>query len=187
MSTLGASGSDALTSTTGSLRIAVTVNVPVRSLTLAVIPATKNTSCLPQQRAGAMAVQLTRDHNCLLSVGTIMITNGGVSSHIDVAGSDAIPADGGKHWTLCGGGGQVCTGKSGRPGRDQFQATTLAGSKKAIPGTVLGYAPLCDTAFDSGAGCAAAAGQATSEGLTVLVASPSTDASSAFATEREVL
>jgi hypothetical protein len=179
---LGTGGSNALTTTSAPLQITVTVNVPVRSLTVNVVQPTKNAGCLPQQRAGAMAVLLTRDRNCQLPLGTVVITNGETPSHVDVAGSDAVPADAAKHWTLCGDGGQPCTGKSGRPGRDQFQATTLGGTKKTSSGTILRYAPLCDTAFDQGSGCNAASGQTANEGLAVLVPSLSTDTSTTFTT-----
>jgi len=130
-----------------------------------------------------MAVVFSRFRDCRLPLGTVVITNGEVLSHVDVAGSDAVPADGGKHWTLCGGGAaQPCTGRHGRPGRDQFQAITLGGPKKASPGTILGYAPLCDIAFDQGSGCTATSGQSANEGLAARVPSLSTDTSNTFAT-----
>jgi hypothetical protein len=132
-----------------------------------------------------MAVVLARNRNCQLPVGTVTIANGSAPAHIDVAGSDAIPADGGTHWTLCGGVGQTCTGKNDRPGRDQLQATTLGGTKKPSPGTTLTYTPLCDTAFGQGIqtfDCAADAGQTANEGLAVLAPTFSTDTSATFTT-----
>lgn len=156
--------------------------MPVRSLVVTLFPPMKNAGCRPLQRAGAIAVQITRDRNCQLPVGTVLITNGGAPSHVEIAGSDAVPSDGEKHWTLCGGVGQLCTGKNGRPGRDQFEATTLGGVKKTISGTTLTYTPLCDIAFAPGSGCTAAAGQTASEGLALLVPTISTDTASTFTT-----
>jgi hypothetical protein len=159
------------------------VAVPVRSLTITVQSPSSNEGCTPKQQSVAVAVMLSSDTNCQLPIGTIVITNGAVAAHIDVTGSDAIPADGGKHWTLCGGNGTTCTGKNAKPGPDQYQLTTLGGSKKPRPGTTLSYDPQCDAAYDLSTGktgCTATPKQTANEGTSILVPSSSTDPSSSF-------
>jgi len=102
-----------------------------------------------------------------------------------VVGADAVPADGGKHWTLCGAADRPCLGKHARPGADQLDATTLAGAKKPTAGVTLDYMPLCDIAFglaNGSSSCAASPGQHADEGLTILVATGSTDSSKLFTT-----
>jgi hypothetical protein len=177
-------GASATASVPGArVQVTVSVAVPVRSLTIAIVPPSGSPGCTPQQASGAVVLLLNRGENCQLPVGTIRITNGGVAAHIDVTGSDAVPGDRGKHWTLCGGSGLPCTGKRNRPGKDQFQVTTAGGTKKPIPATTLTYNAQCDTAYDLAAGllaCSATPGQAGNEGLSALVASSSTDSSLTF-------
>src|SRR5215469_15490230 len=151
----------------GTLRLAQSATVPVRSLTLSIKLPAGGQSCTVKQQAAAVSVSLFRNEDCQLPVGTLVIQNGGVPSHIEVSGSDAVPADAGRHWTLCGGTGSACTGKRGRPGPNQFQSTTLGGTKKPNAATILTYAVQCDTAFDLAIGtpgCVATAGQKTDEG-----------------------
>jgi hypothetical protein len=167
------------------VHVTVSVVVPVRSLTITIQPPSGNPGCTPALQSGAVTLLLTQGQNCQLPVGTLTITNGNVPAHVAVTGSDAIPTDGGKHWTLCGGSGMTCTGKRNRPGRDQFQITTVGGTKKPTPATTITYSMQCDAAFDLATGtpgCAATAGQIGREGLNTLVASTSTDTSPTFTT-----
>lgn len=168
-----------------TVRLTLSAAVPVRSLTLSIKPPTGAQSCTVRQQAAAVSLTLSRNDDCQLPVGTLVIQNGRVPSHIEVSGSDAVPADGGKHWTLCGGTGSACTGKRGRPGPNQFQSATLGGTKKPTSATILTYAAQCDTAFDLATGtpgCVATASQTTNEGINALVASSSTDTSTTFTT-----
>jgi hypothetical protein len=167
------------------LHMTVSIAVPVRSLTISVKPPTGKQSCTAGQQAAAVAVSLSRTSDCQLPVGTIVIQNGAVSSHIQVSGSDAVPTDAGKHWTLCGVNDSACAGKRGRPGANQFQIATVGGSKRPTVGTILSYATQCDTAFDLGTatqGCVAKPRQTAGEGISALVASSSTDTSATFIT-----
>jgi hypothetical protein len=177
---LGASSA----SSRAQLHLTVNVAVPVRSLTIAVQNTSGVQGCSPAQQSGAVVISFTANKDCQLAVGTIKITNGASAGHVDVTGSDAIPSDGGKHWTLCGGIGQACTGKRGRPGKDQLQTATLGGSvRKPAQGTILTYNPQCDAAYDLSTGtqgCVASAGQVANEGLNIFVAATSTDPAKTF-------
>jgi hypothetical protein len=168
-----------------TLQIGLTATVPVRSLTISVRPAGAGTSCSATLRNSAVSIAFAPTDDCRLQVGTVTITNGALPAHIDVVGADATPADGGKHWTLCGTPNRPCLGKHARPGTDQLAAATIAGAKKPTTGTSLDYTPACDTAFGLATGnptCTASARQQADEGLTILVATSSTDTSKLFAT-----
>lgn len=110
----------------------------------------------------------------------ITITNGTAASHIDVQGADAVPSDAGTHWTLCTVGTSSCLGSSNQPGQDQF------GERVDVSGQAdpwLTNSTQCDTAFDAPtSSCAATAGQATTETLTLVGPSGSTDTSTTFST-----
>ena len=87
----------------------------------------------------------------------VTVRNGVAPARIEVSGGNAVPADGGRQWTLCGGhGGAACAGGKGAPGADQYTERTVGQlTKKATAeGPLLTGAPACDTAFSS-AGCGA--------------------------------
>lgn len=110
----------------------------------------------------------------------ITITNGTASSHIDIQGADAIPSDAGTHWTLCTAGTTACTGSGGEPGQDQFaERSDISGQESPW----LTASAQCDSAFDApNTSCAATAGQAATETLTLVGPSGSTDPSTTFTT-----
>src|SRR4029077_15895844 len=91
----------------------VTITVAVRSITVSPSTATFNTCSL----SGTSTGSTLEFPNGLCTTGTsyITITNGAAAGHVDVNGADAIPADNGTHWTLCGSGSSSCL-----PGTDQF-------------------------------------------------------------------
>ena len=106
----------------------------------------------------------------------IIVTNTGAAGHIDITGSNAVPADNLTPWTLCD-EGPSCTGPSNRPGQDQAAVRSL-GVVGAVNGPFLSTNPQCDTAFS--AGCAAATGQNTAEFLQLTGPTASTDGSDTF-------
>jgi hypothetical protein len=170
---------------TATLRLTLSAAVPVRSLTLSIEPPNGKQPCTMSQQAAAVTVSLSPKGDCQLPVGTLVIQDGRAPSQIEVSGSDAVPADAGRHWTLCGGTGSACTGKHGGPGANQLKITTVGGAKKPTDATILSYAAQCDTAFDLAtgtAGCVASAGQTADEGIGAVVPSSSTDASTTFTT-----
>ena len=108
----------------------------------------------------------------------LTITNGTASSHIDIQGADAVPSDAGTHWTLCTVGITSCTGAANEPGQDQFGERSDVGGQE---GPWLSTSAQCDTAFDAPtSSCAATAGQVTTETLTLVGPSGSTDTSTQF-------
>lgn len=148
---------------------------PVRSVTVS--PATTTfDSCKTAAGVSSGGVMTPPDGSCATSGGDdVTITNGPSFGHIDVAGADAVPADGGVHWNLCGGAGTACSGASGAPGVDQFSLSDTAGGH-ASP--VLTGTPQCDTGFS--ADCSASAGQSATETLDLEGPATSTDNSGSF-------
>ena len=107
--------------------------------------------------------------------------NGNTTEVIDVQGRAMIPSDGtGTPWQLCSGPGSVsCTGTSAQPGTDQFSE---AGS--STDGTMqIGTTTTCDAAGPAG-NCSGgvAAGSSTSEHLSMVGPSSSSDTSPTFST-----
>jgi hypothetical protein len=119
------------------------------------------------------------------------ITNGGVSSDIDVAGQDAAPSDNGDPWTLCGAspmGSQACGGTgsvqlpvsvTSPPAVNQYIEETVHPESSA--GVALSDFPQCDLAFSVG-NCEASANQSEAESLIIEGPESSTDTSSTFTT-----
>lgn len=128
------------------------------------------------------------DANNLLT--PISIANTGASGHVQVLGSNAVPADTGTNWTLCVPvlpvpGGVACTGPAGvHPGRDQFlEFTNPAGL--GGPGTDLTSIAHCDPAINEqnlSDQCALAGGATAQEFLIIGGPTVSTDASTSFTT-----
>jgi len=112
--------------------------------------------------------------------GTITLTNSGnVAGHINVLAGDAVPSDGGTHWTLCGGaGGPACAGST--PGANQYQERTVkAGSSS---GVVLANGAQCDAALEGSSCQPLAPGASGSEYLAITAPASSSDTSSSYHT-----
>jgi hypothetical protein len=152
-----------------------TVNIATRSVT--VTPSSLTFDSCSDNNTNSTGTYLTYPNGDCLTTGTVTVTNGNQPSHIGVSGADAIPADNGTHWTLCGGNGTGCT-NSGFPGQDQFgeQGHSPSGSSPYLTSL-----PQCDTSFS--AACAATAGQGNSLiRLELIGPSASTDPSLSFST-----
>ena len=150
---------------------------PVRSVTVSPAVVTYG-DC-----SGAYRRALSFPNGRCVSAG-VQVRNGAAPARIEVAGAAAVPADGGRRWTLCGGAGApACSGPSEAPGSDQYSERT-AGQERA-PGaagdTLLSDAPECDLAFGS-AGCRARPGQIASERLALTGPAASSDRSTTFTT-----
>jgi hypothetical protein len=101
--------------------------------------------------------------------GTFPITvqNTGITAKIWVSASNAVPADNGKQWLLCGAGSQVaCTGLAGKPGVSQYRAQTAA--KDDVNSTELTTKFACDSVFDATGGCFASRRQSRAEGIKLI-------------------
>jgi hypothetical protein len=163
-----------------------TIDVGVRSLTVSP-PAVS--ICSP-------ASPLTSPNGDCPSSDFIAVTNGPVGGHIDVNGTDAVPSDGGTHWTLCSyyvdcaGPG---FGSGHLPGSDQYATgayQTYDQFGDAV-GPFLENSPECDTSWSGLAGARVSglgvcvpvsANQTASEYLYVRGPSSSTDQSPTFTT-----
>jgi len=164
-------------STSGSST--ASINVAVRSITVA--PGAVNFDVCDQNGTATGSTLTFPNGRCATSAANVVtITNGSAPGHIDVQGADAIPADGGTHWTLCG-GGILCTGNNGVPGQDQFAEQD--GGPNGAPGPFLvtgDRGAQCDTGFSSN--CSAGSNQGVTESLHMAGPSGSTDNSRAFTT-----
>ena len=148
-----------------------TINVAVRSLTVSPASVTYS-QCYDSSLNSTGAAIVIPGGYCQGLDNNISITNGSVAGHIDVQGSDAVPADNGTHWTLT---------SNNVPGTDQFLEETTS-TPNGFSGPKLATAPACDTAFDETTHCAASAGQTGSEKLYVVAPSATTDPSTSFTT-----
>src|SRR5947209_15634837 len=133
----------------GSVSATVTVAPPaIRSLTVSP-SAISFGSCEDAAGAPSPAGLAIPHGTCRTPDGTgadapITITNGDVASQIDVSGGDALPADNGQHWTLCGTGASCSA--FGAPGADQFSLDLRAVGNTAVQPR-LGTTPACDNVF----------------------------------------
>jgi hypothetical protein len=132
--------------------------------------------------------------NGLCESAPITITNGGAGGRIEVSGGNAVPSDQVTNWSLCGAGGNSCTGTpvcttapgglqlcgAAPPGVDQFEQSTGNAGGFAGPNLAPGLA--CDTAFDSAGGCVSSPGQVGTESVDLTGPTSSTDQSSTFST-----
>jgi hypothetical protein len=165
---------------TPSATLTESVNVGVRALTVS--PDSVGI-CSPQQ-------PLTLP-NGTCADPVVTVTNGPVAGHIDVNGADAVPADQGNNWVLCG-VDVGCTGppfdptnpkSSPLPGADQY----LESARQPFNGSYyvgpLGHSPSCDTSWNPPTfSCAASAGQSANEFLAVIGPTTSSDQSPTFTT-----
>jgi hypothetical protein len=120
----------------------------------------------------------------------ITITNGTAPAIIDVNGGDAIPTDGGTHWTLCGPVPPTaptmapqCTASgipAANPGQDQYNEVALQSPGPGL--TDLSDSPQCDDSFAAtcASGGSTPANHAVTEMIDLLGPSGSTDTSSTF-------
>jgi hypothetical protein len=98
----------------------------------------------------------------------IKITYSGLQGHVFIESGDAMPANHGKPWWLCGphnGEKSGCTGPGGEPGWYQFTVKNFAGS--GLPPTTLTARPVCDYQFDNGS-CSAVRKQSQQEGFDII-------------------
>lgn len=109
---------------------------------------------------------------------SIVITNSGIASDIDISGSDAVPADGITGWTLCNSGDSpavTCTGRHDRPGPDQYEVVnfgTFGSQHRGITDT-----PECDRILGPEGSCWATQGLVVIEGLRLIGPEWSSDVS----------
>jgi hypothetical protein len=109
---------------------------------------------------------------------TILITNSGIASDIDISGSDAEPADGLTGWSLCNtgdNGAVACTGHKHRPGPNQYEVInfgTFGAQRGGISDT-----PRCDRALGPLGSCWATQGLVVAEGVRLVGPQWSTDTS----------
>jgi len=166
-------------STTGTITVAVrSVTVSPSSIAFG--------SCVTNDGLTSTGSALTFPNGGCQAIN-ITITNGTAPGHIDITGADAIPADSGTHWTLCGAvaaaGGATCANGQFTPGVDQFFEEGHS-SNTSAPSPPLSTTPQCDLAFanSGGASCSATSGQVGSEYLSLEGPSSSTDNSTSFTT-----
>lgn len=108
------------------------------------------------------------------TTGPVLVTNGAAPSTILVAGSDAVPSDGGRDWLLCGGAGAIgCTVAT--PGADQFSEQDA--------GLALGPKGSCDPRFSTSPCGSANPRQAETESFELYGPTSSTDQSATFTTQ----
>jgi hypothetical protein len=100
---------------------------------------------------------------------TIVITNTGIASDIDISGSDAQPADGLTGWTLCNTGhnpAEVCTGRHHRPGPDQYKVINFG--TFGVQGRGITDTPQCDRILGPEGSCWATQGLVVTEGVRLI-------------------
>lgn len=122
---------------------------------------------------------------------SISIANTGAAGHVEVQGSNAVPADAGTPWTLCTetsiAGTATCTGPTTygppRPGRDQLTVETAQWGTR-LGGAILTTTPSCDSGISppAPANCSLAAGATALEFLQLIGPTASTDASTTLTT-----
>lgn len=98
----------------------------------------------------------------------IKITYSGLAGSVFIQSGNAIPANNGTQWRLCGphnGEKSICTGPEGRPGPYQFAVKNFAGS--GMTPTTLTAWPVCDYQFDAG-NCSAVRTQSQQEGFAII-------------------
>jgi len=98
----------------------------------------------------------------------IKITYSGLAGSVYIKSGNAIPADNGTQWRLCGphnGEKSICTGPEAKPGPYQFAVKNFAGSGLA-PTTLTAW-PVCDYQFDDGS-CSAVRTQSQQEGFDII-------------------
>jgi hypothetical protein len=98
----------------------------------------------------------------------IKVTYSGLAGEVFIQSGNAIPANNGTQWRLCGprnGEHSVCTGPEGKPGPYQFAVKNFAGS--GLTPTTLTAWPVCDYQFDDGT-CSAVRTQSQQEGFDII-------------------
>ena len=168
---LGAAMGPPITAAAGS-SATETSTIPIAVLSITISPATSTFGSCSEGNSTSTGLGFPNGQ-CIApgDLSGITITNEGAAGHIFVQGGDAIPSDGGTHWTLVG----------STPTRDQYLMAT-----SAVPsnggGVLLTTSPQCDTAF-GGTTCAAAAGASAKERLNLIGPSVSADTSPSFTTQ----
>jgi len=98
----------------------------------------------------------------------IKITYSGLAGSVLIKSGNAIPANAGTEWRLCGphnGEKSFCTGPEAKPGPYQFAVKNFAGS--GLPPTTLTAYPVCDYQFDDGS-CSAVRTQSQQERIDIM-------------------
>ena len=168
---LGAAMGPAVSAEAGTSAVE-TSTIPIAVLSITISPTTSTFGSCSEGNSTPTGLGFPNGQ-CIApgDLSGITITNEGAAGRIFVQGGDAIPSDGGTHWTLVG----------STPARDQYFMAT-----SAVPnnggGVVLTTSPQCDTAF-GGTTCAAAAGASAVERLNLVGPSVSTDTSPSFSTQ----
>jgi hypothetical protein len=109
---------------------------------------------------------------------TIVITNTGIASDIDISGSDAVPGDGMTGWSLCStrdDSAPACDGRRRAPGPNQYEIFnfgTFGSQRGGITDT-----PRCDSVFGPEGSCWATEGLVVTEGLKLVGPEWSSDTS----------
>jgi hypothetical protein len=149
-----------------------TSTIPIAVLSITISPATSTFGTCSQGNSTPTGLGFPNG-SCFApgDLTGITITNTGPAGHIFVQGGDAVPSDGGTHWTLTG----------STPGRDQYLLST-AGVPGNNGGVLLTTSPQCDQAV-TGTTCAAGAGASFKEQLDLVGPSVSTDPSPSFSTQ----
>jgi hypothetical protein len=112
---------------------------------------------------------------------TIVITNSGIASDIDISGSNAEPADGLTAWTLCNPGNDpavACTGRHDRPGPDQYEVVNFGAFGSQHGGIT--DTPECDRILGPEGSCWATEGLVVLEGLRLIGPEWSSDVSTSW-------
>lgn len=121
--------------------------------------------------------------NSSAGIFPITITNTGISSYIDVSGSNAVPSDNGSQWSLCNTGSNAavtCSTDSGKnPGMNQYLLQNFA-ANGTWNHAGLTNTPVCDAGFGSPGHCWTLHGQFQNEGASLIGPSWSDDASTAW-------
>jgi len=108
----------------------------------------------------------------------ITVTNTGIGWDVYISGSSAEPFDGGDTWALCNAAGRAavaCSGKSRKPGPDQYEVVNFS-----TWGTLTGgisHTARCDRIFGPGDSCWAVQGMFVTEGLELIGPQWSSDTS----------
>jgi hypothetical protein len=99
----------------------------------------------------------------------VKITYSGLAGSVYIKSGNAIPADNGTQWRLCGpdnGPHSICTGPSGKPGPYQFAVKNFDPAGQGP--TPLTAWPVCDVNFDANGSCDAVRTQSQQEGFDII-------------------
>jgi hypothetical protein len=162
---------------TQSATATLTIPVKVKSVTLSTTQLTL-ASC-----ASSPSVPATMNFpNDKCSTGALTITNGQVPSLLMVSGTNAIPSDRGKAWTLCN-GGTSCANSIRTPGKDLFSEGLSAPGGLGFERGFIGASPVCGGYFNQVPCGSAGPGQSWIEQINIYGPSQSTDPSPRFTTQ----